>query len=36
LNVAFTFAGSLHDMFDFILPIPRRLRLDPAPGLPQR
>jgi phospholipase C len=29
-------AGSLHDMFDFILPNPRRLRLDPATGLPQR
>jgi phospholipase C len=29
-------AGSLDDMFDFILPNPRRLRLDPATGLPQR
>jgi phospholipase C len=29
-------AGSLHDMFDFIWPNLRRLRLDPATGLPQR
>jgi len=29
-------AGSLDDMFDFILPSPRRFRLDPATGLPQR
>ena len=27
-------AGSLHDMFDFSRPIMRRLRLDPATGLP--
>jgi phospholipase C len=29
-------AGSLLDMFDFIFPNPRRLRLDPTTGLPQR
>ena len=29
-------AGSLYDMFDFIFPNQRRLRLDPATGLPQR